>query len=163
SIVALVDSVPPGTPQDRELQCELASLAAELGQQGLAMERWARVADRLVTARDRARAWLGASEAAQQLERTDDARAHLERARASGRHAQVSRRDLPPAEPAITRWLEHRPQEAGRVTIAALERARALAASTRPAEALEPRFQSAYERTLVLACVDAMQANEPDI
>ncbi len=49
------------------------------------------------------------------------------------------------------------------MTIAALERARALAASTRPTEALEPRFQSAYERTLVLACVDAMQANEPEV
>jgi DNA-binding CsgD family transcriptional regulator len=45
----------------------------------------------------------------------------------------------------------------------AVERARALAASTRPAGALEPRFQSAYERTLVLACVDAMQANEPEV
>jgi DNA-binding CsgD family transcriptional regulator len=49
------------------------------------------------------------------------------------------------------------------VTTAALERARALAASTRPPEPLEPRFQNAYERTLVLACVDAMQANEPEI
>jgi DNA-binding CsgD family transcriptional regulator len=163
SIVALIDSVPAGTPQERELQGELASLAAELGQQGLAMERWARIADRLGTPRDRARAWLGASEAAQQLERTDDARAHLERARGAGSDDPVLLLELQAADAAITRWLEHRPQEAGSVTIAALERARALAASTRPAEALEPRFQSAYERTLVLACVDAMQANEPEI
>jgi DNA-binding NarL/FixJ family response regulator len=28
---------------------------------------------------------------------------------------------------------------------------------------LESRFQGAYQRTLVLACVDAMQANEPDV
>ena len=41
--------------------------------------------------------------------------------------------------------------------------ARALAASTGPTEAPEPRFQSAYQRTLVLACVDAMQANEPEV
>ena len=41
--------------------------------------------------------------------------------------------------------------------------ARALAASTGLTEALEPRFQSAYQRTLVLACVDAMQANEPEV
>src|SRR5439155_8612305 len=70
--------------------------------------------------------------------------------------------ELQAADAAITRWLEHRPQEAGSVTIAALEGARALAASTGPAETLEPRFQNAYERTLVLACVDAMQANEPE-
>src|SRR6266536_3146881 len=163
SIVALIDSVPAGTPHERELQGELASLAAELGQQGLAMERWARIADRLDTPRDRARAWLGASDAAQQLERTDDARAYLERARSAGSDDPVLLLELQAADAAITRWLEHRPQEAGSVTNAALERARVLATSSRPMEALEPHFQSAYQRTLVLACVDAMQANEPEV
>jgi len=136
-------------------------LAAELGQQELAMQRWAHIADGLGQPRDRARAWLGAPEAAQQLERAGDARAHLERARDTGSNAPVLLVELEAADAAITRWLEHRPHEAGSITIAALERARALAASTRPTDALDPRFQSAYERTLVLACVDAMQANEP--
>lgn len=163
SVAALIDSVPAGAPQERELQGELASLAAELGQQGLAIERWARIADRLRDPRDRARAWLGASEAAQQLERTDDARAHLERARGAGSDDPVLLLELQAADAAITRWLEHRPQEAGSLTIAALDRARALAASTHPPGALDPHFRSAYERTLVLACVDAMQANEPEV
>jgi DNA-binding CsgD family transcriptional regulator/tetratricopeptide (TPR) repeat protein len=162
SIVALVDSLPAGTPQERELQGELASFAAELGQQELAMERWSRIADQLGEPRDRARAWLGASEAAQQLERADDARAHLELARTAGSDDPVLLLELEAADAAITRWLEHRPQEAGSITIAALDRARSLAASSRPTDALEPRLQSAYERTLVLACVDAMQANEPE-
>src|SRR5207302_7926473 len=70
SIVALIDSVPAGTPQERELQCELASLAAGLGQQGLAMERWSRIAERLGQSRDRARAWLCGAEEAQQQART---------------------------------------------------------------------------------------------
>jgi DNA-binding CsgD family transcriptional regulator len=161
SIAALIDSVPVDNPQERELQGELASLAAELGQHGLAMERWARLADRLGEPRDRARAWLGASEAAQQLERADEARAHLERARGAGSDDPVLLLELQTADAAITRWLEHRPQESGSITIAALEGARALAASTSPIP-LEPRFQSAYERALVLACVDAMQANEPE-
>src|SRR6185436_19592138 len=126
-------------PQERELQGELASLAAELSQHGLAMERWTRVADRLGEPRDRARAWLGASEAAQQLERADDARAHLERARGAGSDDPVLLLELQAADAAITRWLEHRPQEAGSVTMAILERARALAASTR-AEAHDRRF-----------------------
>src|SRR5437773_2519283 len=162
SIAALVDAVPAGTPQERELQGEVASLAAELGQQGLAMERWARIADRLGEPRDRARAWMGASEAAQQLERADDARAHLERAHGAGSDDPVLLLELQAADAAVTRWLEHRPQESGSVTIAALDGARALAASTGPRETLEPRFQSAYQRTLVLACVHAMQANEPE-
>jgi DNA-binding CsgD family transcriptional regulator/tetratricopeptide (TPR) repeat protein len=162
SIAALIDLLPPDTPQERELQGELASLAAELGQHGLAMERWNRVADRSGEPRDRARAWLGASEAAQQLERADAARALLERARGAGSDDPILLLELEAADAAITRWLEHRPQEAGSATIAALERARALAASTGATEALEPRFQSAYQRTLVLACVDAMQANEPE-
>jgi DNA-binding CsgD family transcriptional regulator/tetratricopeptide (TPR) repeat protein len=162
SIAALIDLLPPDTPQERELQGELASLAAELGQHGLAMERWNRVADRSGEPRDRARAWLGASEAAQQLERADAARTLLERARGAGSDDPILLLELEAADAAITRWLEHRPQEAGTATIAALERARALAASTGATEALEPRFQSAYQRTLVLACVDAMQANEPE-
>jgi DNA-binding CsgD family transcriptional regulator len=162
SITDLVDSVPVGAPHERELQSELASLAAELGQQGLAMERWAHVADRLGSRRERARGWLGASDAAQQLEKTQDARAHLERARAAGSDDPVLLLELQAADAAITRWLEHRPDEAGTATIAALERARALAASS-ATEMLEPRLQSAYQRILVLACVDAMQANEPEV
>lgn len=163
SIAALVDAVPADAPQELELQGEVASLAAELGQQVLAMERLSRIADRLGEPRDRARAWLGASEAAQQLERADEARAHLERARASGSDDPVLLLELDAADAAITRWLEHRPQESGSITTAALERARALGASTDRTEAPEPRFQSAYQRTLVLACVDAMQANEPEV
>jgi len=163
SIVALVDSAPAGTPQESELQRELASLAADLGQQELAVERWSRIAGRLDQPRDRARAWLGASEAAQQLERADDARAYLERARGTGSDDPVLLLEVQAADAAITRWLEHRPQESGSITIAALDGARALAASTRPTDALEPRFQRAYERTLVLACVDAMQANDPEV
>jgi DNA-binding CsgD family transcriptional regulator len=162
SIAALIDSVPADTPQERELQGELASLAAELGQQRLAMERWARLADRLGQPRDRARAWLGAAEAAQQLERADEARAYLEHARDSGSDDPLLNLELQSADAAITRWLEHRPQEAGSITIAALDAARALAALTGQAETPAPRFQSAYQRTLVLACVDAMQANEPE-
>jgi len=89
--------------------------------------------------------------------------AHLERARGAGSDDPILLLELEAADAAITRWLEHRPQEAGSITIAALARARSLAASIGPTEALEPRFQSAYERTLVLACVDAMQANEPEV
>lgn len=162
SIAALIDLLPAGTPQERYLQSELASLAAELGQHGLAMERWARIADRSGEPLDRARAWLGASEAAQQLERADDARAHLERARDAGSDDPVLLLELEAADAAITRWLEHRPTEAGSATIAALERARTLAASTGAMEMLEPRLLSAYQRILVLACVGAMQANEPE-
>lgn len=161
SIAALIDLVPAEEPRERELQVELASLAAELGQHGLAMERWARSADRLADPRDRARAWLGASESAQQLERTADARAHLERARRAGSDDPVLLLELQAADAAITRWLEHRPEEAGKLTNSALDHARALAASIGATEPLEPRVQSAYERALVLACVDAMQANEP--
>ena len=163
SIAALVDSIPPGAPDERELQGELAALAAELGQQGLAMERFARIADRLDTPTDRARAWLGAAEAAHHLQRADVARAHVEHARRAGSDDPVVLLELDAVDATITRWLEHRPDAAGRITIAGLERARALAASIPTGEALEPRLQGAYERTLILACVDAMQANEPEV
>src|SRR5258707_13567245 len=108
------------------------------------MERWERVADRLGTPRDRARAWLGASDAAQQLERADDARAHLERARSAGSDDPVLLLELQAAEAAITRWLEHRPQEAGSVTNAALEPAPALATGSGPTHRFEPDFHPDY-------------------
>src|ERR671931_516839 len=158
TIAALIDLLPADTPQERELQGELASLAAELGQHGLAMERWKRIADRLGEPRDRARAWLGASEAAQQLERADDARAHLERARGAGSDDPVLLLELQAADAAITRWLENRPQEAGSVTNAALERARALAASA--GAGIEASLQASLRRGSALTLLGRLAEAE---
>src|SRR5688500_20407169 len=59
-------------------------------------------------------------------------------------------------------WLEHLPDEAGRLTAAALRRTRAAASSGGWSLQDDARFRTAYLRMLTLACVDAMQRNAPE-
>ena len=160
SILELVDALPPDHPQEVELQHDAAMLADELGQHSVALARWFAVADRLEDPVQRARAWLAASDAAQHLERPEEARACLERARRSEALDPTLSIELDAADAAIARWLEYRPDEARRLTAAALQQARALASSARSSEGND-RFDAAYLRVLTLASVDAMQRNAP--
>src|SRR5687767_14549656 len=70
--------------------------------------------------------------------------------------------ELDAANASVTRWLEHRPDEAGRLTAAALRRTRAAASSGGWSLQDDARFRTAYLRVLTLACVDAMQRNAPE-
>lgn len=160
TILELADALPPDHPQEVELQHDVAMLAGELGRHSVALSRWYAVADRLEDPVQRARAWLAASDSAQHLERPEEARACLARARRSEADDAVLSIELDATDAAITRWLEHRPDEARRLTATALQRSRSLASSSIP-EGTGVRFRSAYLRTLTLACVDAMQRNAP--
>lgn len=136
-------------------------LAGELGQHSVALSRWHAVADRLEDPIRRARAWLAASDAAQHLERPEEARACLARARRGEDTDPVLAIEIDAADAAITRWLEHRLDDARRLTSEALQRARSLASSATSSAGAEGRFHAAYLRVLTLACVDAMQRNAP--
>lgn len=160
TLAELVDEVPPEAPEEPELQRELAALAEELGQHTLALHRWLRVADRIADPVDAARMWLAAADAAQQLERAGEARAHLDCARATGAADPVVCIELDVVDATIQRWLDHQLEASRQLTTAALQRAREIAATgTGPPN---PRLQRAYLRALVLACVDAMQRNAPE-
>lgn len=154
-IVAMVDELPPDDPSAAALARAAASLAAELGQHTLALARWSSVADRLADPTDRARAWLAASEAARQLERADEARAHLRTARRVASDDPLLAIELDTFEASVLRWLEHDLESSRELTITALARARRLASSS-PGP-VEPKLHDAYLAGLVLACVDAMQ------
>lgn len=160
TVLELVDTIPADHPQDVELQHDVAMLAGELGRHSIAFSRWNAVADRLEDPIQRARAWLAASDAAQHLERPEEARACLVRARGTEADDEVLPIELDASESAIARWLEHRPEEARRLTEKALQKARALASSALQ-DGAGGRFRAAYLRTLTLACVDAMQRNSP--
>lgn len=160
AIVAMVDEVPPDDRSAVALGRGVASLAGELGQHTVALARWSSVADRLADPTDRARAWLAASEAARQLERADEARAHLRTARRVAPEDSLLSIELDTVEARLLRWLEHDLDASHELTTAALERARTLASSTRGAP--EPELRDAHLAALVLACVDAMQRDATD-
>ena len=159
TILELVDALPPDHSQEVELQHGAAMLADELGQHSVALSRWYAVADRLGTPLERIRAWLAASNAAQHLERPAEARACLTRARRLETVDPTLAIELDAADASIARWLEHRPDEARRLTTAALQQARTLASSA--TSSADGRFHAAYLRVLTLASVDAMQRNAP--
>lgn len=161
TILELVDALPPDHPQEVELQHGAATLASELGQHSVALARWYAVADRLGDPVERARAWLAASDAAQYLERPEEARACLARSRRGDAIDPTLSIEIDAADAAIARWLEHQPDQARRLTAAALQQARTLASSATSSAHADGRFHAAYLRVLTLASVDAMQRNAP--
>jgi DNA-binding CsgD family transcriptional regulator/tetratricopeptide (TPR) repeat protein len=161
AVVQLVDDVSPDDPRAIELQRGIAALAGDIGQHSIALQRWPRVAARLADPIERAQAWLAACDAAQHLERAEDARAYLEEALKTGRADPVLGLELSVAEASLLRWLEHRPDDSRQVTNAALARARELVASAASLETVDTRLRSVFVQTLVQACVDAMQRNAP--
>lgn len=157
TISELADEIPPDDPSAVALAEGVAVLAGELGRHSLALERWLRVAGRVEDTADRARAWLAASEEAQHLECVQEARSHLRSARRIAPDDPLLTVELDAVEAGLTRWLEHDPDRARELTERALGNARALTVST-----VVPAVRDAYLRTLVLACVDAMQRNAAD-
>jgi DNA-binding CsgD family transcriptional regulator len=162
SILELIDGLSPDHPHELALQRDVAALAGELGQHRIALRRWNAIAGRLDDPLEEGRAWLAAGDAAQQLELLEEAHSCLARARAFADADLVLSIELDAANASVTRWLEHRPDEAGRLTTATLERARSAAVSGASSMQEDPRFRSAYLRVLTLACVDAMQRNAPE-
>lgn len=162
SILELIDDLSPDHPHELALQRDVAALAGELGQHRIALRRWNALAGRLDDPLEEGRAWLAACDAAQQLELLDEARDCLARARAFEDADLVLSIELDAANASMARWLEHRTDEAGRLTTAALRRARAAASSGGRSPEDDARFRSAYLRVLTLACVDAMQRNAPE-
>jgi DNA-binding CsgD family transcriptional regulator len=159
AVVELIDDVAPDDPRGVELQRGVAALASEVGQYTIAMERWPRVAERLGAPIDRARAWLAACDAAQQIELAAEARAYLEEARKLDCDDPVLALELSAAEASLLRWLEHRLDDAQQVTNQALAQSRELVSRAASLEQVDPRIRSVYLQILVQACVGAMQRN----
>ena len=155
-----VDGTSPDDPHEIELQRGVATLASELAQHAPAMDRWAAVAERVPDSLDRARAWLAASHAAHALGKTGETRVFLEHARESAGSDAALSIELDTADAEATLWLEHRPEEAHRLAVRALERARDLAA--RSMQAMEPNVRKAYLGAMRVASLDAQQRNAPE-
>ena len=109
-----------------ELQQEIAAFAAELGESETALHRWTTLSERLTDPLERARAALGASHAAFELQRAQQARSLLQRARDLGGDDVHLAADADIQEAMQRRWLEHDPQRARKLTRGALSAVRGL-------------------------------------
>ncbi len=139
-----------------------ASLAAELGDQAFALERWTAVAGATSDSDLIARACLGAAVAAYDLGRGVEARRWLEKCRVAAGDAP----ELPIAadalEARILLWLEHSTDAGRAVAMRGVERGRQAVGSPPGPVAVAPRLRAAHVDALAAAWEAAIQAEDVD-
>jgi DNA-binding CsgD family transcriptional regulator len=137
-----------------------ATLAAELGDQALALELWTAVA---TTTPDRsllARAELGAAAAAYHLGRGDEARRHLERSRTTAAGSAELDIAADALEARILLWLEHRADAGRALAMRGVERGRHAVSAPSVGAAGAAGERAAYVDALVAAWEAAIQAED---
>jgi class 3 adenylate cyclase len=138
----------------------LASLASELASDERALARWRLVAELSVDAVQRATALLGASKAAFELRRREDASDLLDRAEAIAAPDEVLALELATHRAAISIHLGKRTTKGRPLAHEAARHARALAAARGGVEVLDPRTLRAYESALRVECDAAWQESD---
>lgn len=113
------------------LRCAVAGLATELGEAGVALERWSALVELLSSAGDRARAALSGAQAAVRLGRPDEVYQLVARARALAPGDSLVAIEADVLEGRSLRWLENRVAEAQTLTDRAASAGRALVESAR--------------------------------
>jgi DNA-binding CsgD family transcriptional regulator/tetratricopeptide (TPR) repeat protein len=106
-IASISDGLEPGSPGQVDIDRRLGELAAVLGDQVLALDRWRRVADNASDPSERYESRMEAARAAYRLRRAEEARAHLERARAPGPADGEAAVAFGSLQAEIELWLEH--------------------------------------------------------
>jgi DNA-binding CsgD family transcriptional regulator len=171
-MMAIADGLGDDASERGTLGVGVAELATELGEQELAIERWARVADRAASASVGTIAELAAAMAAFRLGRAEVARRHLARARRAA-EAAASSDDEAGYDPAlaiemdaldatIAMWLEHRTDDGARAAGRAVDAARLLASAAGGVDRLHGRALGAYLAALEAGCDAATQESRPD-
>ena len=139
-----------------------ASLAAELGDQTLALERWSRVATATTDRALAARADLGAAFAAYDLGRDAEARRWLDEGRVAAGETPELQIAADALEARILLWLERRTVDGRRIAMRGVERGRRAIADTGAGGSLPPGLRTAYVDALIAAWEGAIQAEDVD-
>ena len=139
-----------------------ASLAAELGDQVLALERWSRVAGATTDRALAARADLGAALAAYDLGRDAEARRWLDAGRAAAGETPELQIAADALEARILLWLERRTADGRAVAMRGVERGRRAIADAGAAGSVPPGLRTAYVDALIAAWEGAIQAEDVD-
>jgi DNA-binding CsgD family transcriptional regulator len=148
-------------PDAREVAAEVAELAMEVGEYETALTRWVDAVSGAPDPGTRAQAALGASRAAYELERLDEARSYLEQASAGASADPVLAIEVEAHRSDVIRWLEHRGDVAKVSGLAALEAARELAEAAGGPERMSPRARRAYLHALATISDVGLQEEDP--
>lgn len=161
-LASISDALERSDPNRLHLDRSIGDLAAVLGEQELAEQRWAAVADRSPEPRERQRAEIEAAKAAYRLGRPVDVRAHIERARlAHDANAQVLV-ELDALQAEVELWLEHETATGSATAARALAGARAAATTAGGIGRLSEDGRRAYLTALVVAGDAALQEDRGD-
>lgn len=155
-IASISDGLASGSPDQVGLDAGIGELAAVLGDQELALERWSRVSERSQDPSQAPHAAQEAARAAYRLARPAVAHRYLDRARAGLSSVPESVVELEALQAEVELWLDHQ-TAAGSQTA---ERALALARALTPAgggQRLSTAGRRAYLAALEAACDAALQ------
>jgi DNA-binding NarL/FixJ family response regulator len=156
-IASISDGLEPGAPEQLRLDTGVGELAAVLGDQELAIDRWSSVSDRSNDPSARQRAGLEVARAAYRLARSGDAHHHLDRARASVLPTPEMAVQLDALEAEIELWLDHETAAGNRTAERALATAREMAFGAGGVQRLPTSARRAYLAALEAATDGALQ------
>jgi DNA-binding CsgD family transcriptional regulator len=156
-LASIADALDLTDPTRLRLDRSLGELAAVLGEQELALERWARVSENALDMPERQRAELEAARAAYRLGSQTDAHAHIGRARQAWPADGEAAVQLDALQAEVELWLDHETAAGSRTAARALAGARALAATQGGLERLSQESRRAYLAALVVAGDAALQ------
>ncbi|HET7471520.1 MAG TPA: AAA family ATPase [Candidatus Limnocylindrales bacterium] len=160
-LASIADSLEPGAPDRIELDVGLGTLAAELGDQHLAIRHWRRAGGATTDAAVRLRAELEAARAAYVLGLAPDVRAHLARAR-QGVVDPVSAIELDTVEAELELWIEHDTASGAASAARAVAGGRALADGVGGPDRLSVETRQAFVAALEAATDAALQQERAD-
>lgn len=156
-LAVVADEAGPRDPCALELNERVASLAAEVGDNALALERWTLLAERTADLHARGRFLVAASKAAWELERLADARSLLDQARATAGSDIPLSLILEAHEATLLLWGELRLTEGRELAARAAERARRRARAVGGVDCLDIEARRAYRDALRAEYWAAMQ------
>lgn len=154
---SISDELDRGSPEQVALDAALGELAAVLGAQELALDRWSRLSEHSHDSGARQRASIEAAQAAYRLRRPTEAHRHLDDVgRSTAASAEVFvRRDALRAD--VHLWLDHDTVAGARAAATALQAAEEMAARSGGRTGLTREQRRAYLAALEAAGDAAMQ------
>ena len=156
---AIADESESSDAEVQDLREATAALAAELGEDRIALDRWTLLSDQLPRGPARERALLGAARAAYELNLEPATRLAIERARAEV-SAPANRIALDALEAETVIWLERRPTDGWPLARRAAEQAQRLADASGGVDQLPPEDRSAVVDALRVAFHAAVQDDQ---
>ncbi|MEO8463288.1 MAG: ATP-binding protein, partial [Chloroflexota bacterium] len=153
----LIDAIPPAGEGRVALDRGLGELAAALGDQELALDRWTRVSDETSDLATRQEAEIEAAQAAFHLRGGATAHEHLDRARAAPPASPILALRLLTREAEVELWLDHETEKGARTAERALRVAEEMATASGGIGGLAPDQRRAYFSALLVASDAALQ------